>query len=392
EARKNPADNLKSWIASVVGSFAMTVNSHSEQVRAEDESVAYPFNASTVSEESHKLIPAPCGRGSKGEGVTLDKSCDKLSEPVCVAVSGSIHFDEKTLRDKSTLIDSGSEPGMTLSSHCEECNDEAIQVKLVQIFTGLPRRALALLAMTKNTLSKGEGRVRVRHAFTLAEVLITLGIIGVVAAMTIPGLIQNNKATRLRSQFLKSYSTIQQAFRQMEADDVSLDPETYPRLTYYKTFAKYVKVAVDCGTWDSGDYRNKPAVCFQYKYVGNKLTYGGTYKTYDGGGFNEQVLDDGQLVLMDGTNLMFENPNSSHIYVSVDLNGFKTPPNRAGYDLFTFQFLDGELRTMGSKGTTYTNLNTYCSLNSKDQWNGIACAYKAKTETDYFKKVVRELK
>ena len=29
--------------------------------------------------------------------------------------------------------------------------------------------------------------------FTLAEVLITLGIIGVVAAMTIPGLIQNSK-------------------------------------------------------------------------------------------------------------------------------------------------------------------------------------------------------
>ncbi|MCM1339607.1 MAG: hypothetical protein NC191_08055 [Muribaculaceae bacterium] len=41
-------------------------------------------------------------------GVTLAKSCDKWSEPVCVADSGSIQFDENTLRDKSTLIDSGS--------------------------------------------------------------------------------------------------------------------------------------------------------------------------------------------------------------------------------------------------------------------------------------------
>ena len=58
-------------------------------------------------------------------------------------------------------------------------------------------------------------------AFTLAETLIVMGIIGVVAALTIPSLINNYKAQRLRTQFLKSYSTIQQVFKQMEADDVS---------------------------------------------------------------------------------------------------------------------------------------------------------------------------
>lgn len=62
--------------------------------------------------------------------------------------------------------------------------------------------------------------------FTLAEVLITLGIIGVVAAITIPNLITNNKAQKLRSQFLKSYSTVQQVFKQMEADDISLTPSS----------------------------------------------------------------------------------------------------------------------------------------------------------------------
>lgn len=42
-------------------------------------------------------------------------------------------------------------------------------------------------------------------AFTIAEVLITLGIIGVVAALTIPPLITNYKARKLHTQFLKSY-------------------------------------------------------------------------------------------------------------------------------------------------------------------------------------------
>jgi prepilin-type N-terminal cleavage/methylation domain-containing protein len=48
-------------------------------------------------------------------------------------------------------------------------------------------------------------------AFTLAEVLITLGIIGVVAAMTIPTLIANINSARFRTQFKKDLSTLSQA-------------------------------------------------------------------------------------------------------------------------------------------------------------------------------------
>ena len=49
------------------------------------------------------------------------------------------------------------------------------------------------------------------QGFTLAEVLITLGIIGVVAAMTIPNLIANTNGAKFRSQFKKSVSTLNQA-------------------------------------------------------------------------------------------------------------------------------------------------------------------------------------
>ena len=50
-----------------------------------------------------------------------------------------------------------------------------------------------------------------RFGFTLAEVLITLGIIGVVAAMTIPTLIANTNGAKFRSQFKKTVSTLNQA-------------------------------------------------------------------------------------------------------------------------------------------------------------------------------------
>ena len=56
-----------------------------------------------------------------------------------------------------------------------------------------------------------------RFGFTLAEVLITLGIIGVVAAMTIPNLIANTRSAQYRSGFKKAISTLSQAGRMAQA-------------------------------------------------------------------------------------------------------------------------------------------------------------------------------
>ena len=53
-------------------------------------------------------------------------------------------------------------------------------------------------------------------AFTLAEVLITLGIIGVVAAMTLPTLIQNYKKHVVETRLAKFYSVMNEAFRMSE--------------------------------------------------------------------------------------------------------------------------------------------------------------------------------
>ena len=53
--------------------------------------------------------------------------------------------------------------------------------------------------------------MRKKNAFTLAEVLITLGIIGVVAAMTIPTLISNTNGAQFKSAYKKALSTLNQA-------------------------------------------------------------------------------------------------------------------------------------------------------------------------------------
>ena len=57
-----------------------------------------------------------------------------------------------------------------------------------------------------------------KSAFTLAEVLITLGIIGVVAAMTLPTVMQNYRNHVVETRLAKFYTIINQAIRLAEAD------------------------------------------------------------------------------------------------------------------------------------------------------------------------------
>ena len=56
------------------------------------------------------------------------------------------------------------------------------------------------------------------NSFTMAEVLITLGIIGIVAAMTLPSVINKSQKFILKQQFKKAYSILAQALLKSEAD------------------------------------------------------------------------------------------------------------------------------------------------------------------------------
>lgn len=56
-----------------------------------------------------------------------------------------------------------------------------------------------------------------KNSFTMAEVLITLGIIGIVAAMTLPSLIKKHQRIETETRLKKAYSVINQAFLAAQA-------------------------------------------------------------------------------------------------------------------------------------------------------------------------------
>ncbi len=86
--------------------------------------------------------------------------------------------------------------------------------------------------------------------FTLAEALITLGIIGVVAAITLPVLIQNYKKQVVETRLQKFYSIMNQAAKQAESiygefqywdNTTSIDDTNGMEAWWNKYFAPYIK-------------------------------------------------------------------------------------------------------------------------------------------------------
>lgn len=222
-------------------------------------------------------------------------------------------------------------------------------------------------------------------AFTLAEVLITLGIIGVVAAMTLPIIGQNVKNKELEVQLNKSYSVLQNAINKMNYDKGELVlPSNSSNASLGVELKKYLVLYKDCGlsgcetkngTDENGDLA---------------FNYSDHYKTYNNATkMNNSRLDDGQFILTDSMFVMIECSGTTSVpvlLISVDVNGYNKKPNRWGHDLFTFQITSqGKFLPSGAKGTSYTNKDLYCSTTSSSNINGIGCTYYALTDKDYFK-------
>lgn len=79
------------------------------------------------------------------------------------------------------------------------------------------------------TLAEGATHVgmsptKAKLAFTLPEVLITLGIIGVVAALTIPSLMSKYHRMTVETKLKKFYSTVNQAIKLSEEDNDGFPP------------------------------------------------------------------------------------------------------------------------------------------------------------------------
>lgn len=161
-----------------------------------------------------------------------------------------------------------------------------------------------------------------RPAFTLSEVLVTLGIIGVVAAITLPAVLGRIEKLVLKPQIKKAYSMFVQARQKALSDLGYLGSEKLDNFDSYlfnTTVLSNFKIIQTC----KGSALSKGCVP---KYKG--LNIRGC------SGFNDNYVYNNQTVyiLGDGMILIPYNIGWRSLWL-IDVNG-KKGPNKAGYDLF----------------------------------------------------------
>ena len=174
-------------------------------------------------------------------------------------------------------------------------------------------------------------------AFTLAEVLVTLGIIGVVSAMTVPTLMQNYQRQSYVTQLHKTYNEVSQALLRYQTDRNALnltEAGLSSQTAWDAMVAQYFKTVQKCD--------NSLTPCFPATT---------SYKKMSGVALNSNVYNiETSYVLASGASVRFYYAvNGNRIcFLMVDVNGQKGP-NILGRDLFTLSiYNDGTIDDDGS--------------------------------------------
>ena len=202
-------------------------------------------------------------------------------------------------------------------------------------------------------------------AFTLAEVLVTLGIIGVVSAMTVPTLMQNYQRQSYVTQLHKTYNEMSQALLRYQTDRNALNLREAGMSSQAEVnnfISSYFKVVNSC--LDSSTVTPCFANQSEYKKISG-ATASGFDNDADGLGMS--------FVLANGTSIRpWLSNGRNFIVMVVDVNGQKGP-NILGRDFFDMCIdVNGNIDTCLSNGGTFphteaqreTEFNDVCIADS----------------------------
>ena len=241
----------------------------------------------------------------------------------------------------------------TKSSHKTLCHSELFDKankRNIELCEPVPRVAESQVFKIPHQVRDDiESNLNIRKAlaFTLAEVLVVLGIIGVVSALTLPNLGQNtgNKETVAKLQKVQSelndalgraqaeYGPVKTWFRGGNYEDAAL------RNRFNGRIEEFLRVSKICEANKSGCFTNKSPKNFR----------GAETATV----WNINTADSKRYILADGTSVFFhvwsktcsgfnapDGSKSGCGLIEVDLDGPNKGPHQAGKDIFLFDISD----------------------------------------------------
>lgn len=215
--------------------------------------------------------------------------------------------------------------------------------------------------------------------FTLAEVIIVMGIIGIVAEMTIPTLVNNINKSTYASGVLKYQAVFSQAFSlymtqnnlsSLRGDLFNNGSSWTPASSkvVWDRIKPLLQVSKDCGiTADSGCFASGSGTnvykCLNPSYYSSYLEASDPDTSTD---IAKGILNDGVSVSVQDTpdDCVYDESISGQGklasvcgWIYIDVNGAK-PPNQSGRDLFSWSIVaDGSVIPTGLTDNEYFGCN-----------------------------------
>lgn len=217
--------------------------------------------------------------------------------------------------------------------------------------------------------------MKLNKSFTLAEVLIVIVIIGIIAAVIMPVVFQNYQSEQTVKALKKDYSVVSQAYNLAvqeygTPDNWNLDTigSQSGATNILNIFAKYLNLTENCGA-NSGCFPSGP-----YKQL-NKNPFDSL----------DLALDRANARLADGTSITFYTFGNCNTHpagttlplanicgnIGIDVNG-NSPPNTLGIDYFLFYFTKYGIVPYGTQQDTVRFFSTRCR--DKSTQDGATCA------------------
>ncbi len=214
-----------------------------------------------------------------------------------------------------------------------------------------------------------------KKGFTMAEVLITLGVIGIVAAMTLPSLIAKHQKKVVVTRLKKSYTILNQWLIKSQLVNGAYD--TWPVgkdvnvndyfNRYIKPFFNGVKVctlAEDCGYTSDKPWKNLSGstVNWGLKTDNTRILF---------------LLNDGTAVFIPRNTFDASGGNIyvNQLYMYVDVNGALSP-NTLGHDVFIFRMDDKNTLRPLCYNKTEDYIKAHCAKNGDITRNENCCTDK----------------
>lgn len=184
--------------------------------------------------------------------------------------------------------------------------------------------------------------MKMKKGFTLAEVLITIGIIGVVATLTIPSLVTSYRKKIYVTQLQRSYNEVSNALMHLMAEE---NAESLSETSLTTDPDKFIK-----------NYLRIKKTGFEGFYGSSYNSISG-YATYTYNSFGKYMSPDNCATMNTGAGICIGNYDKGSGYgiIVVDTNG-KGGPNVYGRDLFYFKYFNN-----GEVGSTTYGDYSYSS-------------------------------